>query len=153
MNTSKTWSRTPAPVRNLHDLLNSSRVSSFFRRVLDGFKHDGFLWNFKLKLIVIKRTHPKRDQGHQPQSGISMTFWTPAECQHSSGGFLMGWNMTDFYDTWNLSLLSLTLSMRQILYCDTVRRWTFCKVTIKLSSCEEAQKWLLGNDFFTVKLI
>ena len=65
MNTSKMWSRTPAPVRNLHDLLNSSRVSSFFRRVLDGFKHDGFLWNFKLKLIVIKWTH----QNGQSQLG------------------------------------------------------------------------------------
>ena len=35
--------KDPAPFRNLHDLLNSSKVSSFFRRVLDGFKHDGFL--------------------------------------------------------------------------------------------------------------
>ena len=39
---------------NLHVLLNSSRVSSFFKRVLDSFKHDGFFRNLKLKLIVIK---------------------------------------------------------------------------------------------------
>ena len=56
MNTSKTWSRTPAPVRNLHDILNSSRVPSFFRMVLDSFKHVRFLWNFKLKLNIMKGT-------------------------------------------------------------------------------------------------
>ena len=27
------------------------------KRILDGFKHDRFLWNLKLKLIGIKRTH------------------------------------------------------------------------------------------------
>ena len=48
-----TW--TPAPVMNLHILLNSSRVLSFFRRVLDTFKHDGFLWN--LKLVFWKYKH------------------------------------------------------------------------------------------------
>ena len=35
--------KDPAPVRNLHILLNSSRVSSFFKKVLDSFKHDRFL--------------------------------------------------------------------------------------------------------------
>ena len=34
-----------APVRNIHIFLNSRRVSSFFSRVLDAFKHDIFLWN------------------------------------------------------------------------------------------------------------
>ena len=41
--------------------------------VLDTFKHDRFLLNLKLKLIVIKGTRPKGDQGPQPQSGASMT--------------------------------------------------------------------------------
>ena len=84
MNTSKTWSRTPAPVRNLHDLLNSSRVSSFFRRVLDGFKHGGFLWNLKLKPILIKWTHKKCGQEPQPQSGTSKIITYKANLQHSS---------------------------------------------------------------------
>ena len=57
MNTFKMWSRTQAQVRNLHILLNSIRVSSFFRRVLDTFKHDGFLWKFKHKLIAVSYTH------------------------------------------------------------------------------------------------
>ena len=35
--------KDPAPVRNLNILLNSSRVSSFFRMVLDSFKNVGFL--------------------------------------------------------------------------------------------------------------
>ena len=46
MNTSKSWPRATSPIRKLHDLLDSSRVSSFFMRVLDSFNHDGFLWNF-----------------------------------------------------------------------------------------------------------
>ena len=39
--------RTLASVKDLHVLLNSSRVSSFFRRVLDTFKYDGFFFKFK----------------------------------------------------------------------------------------------------------
>ena len=58
-NTSKMWSWTSTSVRNLHVLLNSSRVSSFFTRVLDTFKHEGFSWKFELKLIVIIGTHSR----------------------------------------------------------------------------------------------
>ena len=109
------WSLTPAPVRNLHVLLNSSRVSSFFRRVLDIFKHDRFLWNLKLKLIVIKWTHQKCDQGPPPQSGTPVSSWTPAECHHSSGGFLMASNMTDLYENLNLSLLSSNDHIKNVI--------------------------------------
>ena len=54
--------KDPTPFRNLHVLLNSNRVPSFFRRILDTFKHDRFLLNLKLKFFVIEGTHPKRDQ-------------------------------------------------------------------------------------------
>ena len=40
------WWRTQAPVRNLNVLINSSRVSLFYRRVLDTFKHE--TWNLSL---------------------------------------------------------------------------------------------------------
>ena len=106
MKTSKTWSRNPVPVRNLHVLLNSHRVSSFFRMVLESFKIVGFLWNLNFKLIVIKWTNQKHDQGPPPQSGTSLSSWTLAECHHSLGGFLIPSIMMDFYKTWNLSLLS-----------------------------------------------
>ena len=43
--------------RNHHFFLNSCRVSSYFWRVLDTFKHDGFLLNFEHYLIVIKGTY------------------------------------------------------------------------------------------------
>ena len=58
MNTPKTWSSTTAPVRNPYVLLNYSIVSSFFRRVLDTLKHDGFFSNLKLKHNIIKGEHP-----------------------------------------------------------------------------------------------
>ena len=35
-----------------------------------------------------------------------MSSETPAECHHSSGGFLTPSNMMDFYENLNLSLLS-----------------------------------------------
>ena len=68
MNASKTWSRTPAPVRKFHFLLNSSRVPSYFRRVLDSFKHDGFLRNFMWNLLSC-------DWIQQPQSGKLMQYY------------------------------------------------------------------------------
>ena len=40
------------------------------------------------------------------QSETSTTSWIPDLYGHSSGGFLIASNMTDFYETWNLSLLS-----------------------------------------------
>ena len=48
--------KDPSPSQEppLHNILNSSRVSLSFRRVLDGLKHDRFLLNLKLMLIVIK---------------------------------------------------------------------------------------------------
>ena len=107
MNTSKTGSRAPVPVRNLHVLLNSSRVSSFFRRVLDSFKNDVFLWNLKLKLIVVKWTHQKQDQGHQSQSGNSRFSYPPAEFHHSSGGLLIASNKLFLIKTKFIRRLSL----------------------------------------------
>ena len=71
----KTWSRTPAPVRNLHTLLNFSKMSPFFRWILCSFKHKevlcsnitDFLWNLKHKFMDIKGKHQKRDQGPKSQ--------------------------------------------------------------------------------------
>ena len=73
--------------------------------VLDSFKHVGFLWNLELKVIVIKWTHQKWPRTSAPVWNLR-NLLTPAECHQSSGGFFMASNMTNFYETWNLSLLS-----------------------------------------------
>jgi hypothetical protein len=48
-------------VRSLYILLNSIRVSSFFRRVLDIFKEDVSCSNLRLKSIDIKGKHQQAE--------------------------------------------------------------------------------------------
>ena len=114
LNTSKMWSRTPAPVRNLHVLLKSSRVSSLFRRILDTFNHDWFffkIWNLSLLSIketvrnVIKDPSPSQEPPHPHKL---------QQCHHSSGGFPRPLFMTDFYETWNVGLLSSNKHIQSI---------------------------------------
>ena len=46
-------------------------MSSIFERVLDAFKLNRFQPNFKQGFLRAYADHPKRHQGHQPQSGTS----------------------------------------------------------------------------------
>ena len=46
-------------------------TSSIFERVLDAFKLNRFQPNFKQGFLRAYADHPKRHQGHQPQSGTS----------------------------------------------------------------------------------
>ena len=45
------------------------KMSSIFERVLDAFKLNRFQPNFKQGFLRAYADHPKRNQGHQPQSG------------------------------------------------------------------------------------
>ena len=71
--------------------------------------------NWKLEPIDIKGLHPRHDKGPQPQSGTSTPSKSAAECYHSSGGFLLASNMTDFYETWNLSLFSSNEHIKNVI--------------------------------------
>ncbi len=54
-------------------------MSSIFERVLDAFKLNRFQPNFKQGFLRAYADHPKRHQGHQPQSGTSKSSSTPAK--------------------------------------------------------------------------
>ena len=47
-------------------------MSSIFETILDAFKLDRFQPNFKYSFLRSYADHPKRHQGHQPQSGMSI---------------------------------------------------------------------------------
>ena len=52
-------------------LAKTPEMSSIFERVLDAFKLNRFQPNFKQGFLIAYADHPKRHQGHQPQSGTS----------------------------------------------------------------------------------
>ena len=66
---------------------NTPNMSSIFERVLDAFKLNKFQPNFKHSFLITYVDHPKRDQGHQPHSGMSISSSTPATTLNMSSIF------------------------------------------------------------------
>ena len=56
----------------------SAAMSSIFENDLDAFKFNKFQPNFKLSFLRTNVNHSNHDQGHQPQSGMSIVIITPA---------------------------------------------------------------------------
>jgi hypothetical protein len=62
-------------------------MSLIFEGVLDALKLNGFQPRFKQRSLWACAGHPKRHQGHQPQSGTSKSSSTPAKNLQMSSTF------------------------------------------------------------------